>query len=200
MIKLIFIRHPETKWNKQKRYLGKTDIFLSPKGQKQARLLFNYLKNKDISVIYSSKLKRALETATTIAKPYNLEVKEDARLEEIDFGKWEGMTFNQIRKKYPNLARKYLSDPLNTKIPDGESLLKFRNRINKALEKILAREKGTIVIISHAGVNRIIICSLFKLPLSYFWQIKQDIGAINIIEIYKDMNIISLINHTLWEN
>lgn len=200
MIKLILIRHSETKWNKQKKYLGRTDISLSPKGQKQAGLISGYLRNKNISVIYSSKLKRAIETAATIAKSHNLEVKQDAGLNEIDFGKWEGMTFNQIRKKYPILARKYLSDPLNTKIPEGESLLKFRNRINKALEKILAREKGTIVIISHAGVNRIIICSLLKLPLSYLWQIKQDIGAINIIEIYKNMNIISLINHTLWEN
>ena len=200
MIKLILIRHTETKWNKQKKYLGRTDISLSPKGQKQAGFISGYLRNKNISVIYSSKLKRAIETATAIAKPHNLEVKQDAGLNEIDFGKWEGMTFNQIRKKYPDLARKYLSDPLNTKIPEGESLLKFRNRINKALEKILAQEKGTIVIISHAGVNRIIICSLLKLPLSYLWQIKQDIGAINIIEIYKNMNIISLINHTLWEN
>ena len=58
--------------------------------------------------------------------------------------------------------------------------MKFRNRINKAMEKILAQEKGTVAIISHAGVNRIIICNLLKLPLSYFWQIKQDIGAINI--------------------
>ena len=200
MIKLILIRHTETKWNKQKKYLGRTDISLSPKGQKQAGFISGYLRNKNISVIYSSKLKRVIETATAIAKPHNLEVKQDVGLNEIDFGKWEGMTFNQIRKKYPDLARKYLSDPLNTKIPEGESLLKFRNRINKALEKILAQEKGTIVIISHAGVNRIIICSLLKLPLSYLWQIKQDIGAINIIEIYKNMNIISLINHTLWEN
>ncbi len=200
MIKLILIRHSETKWNKQKRYLGKTDIALSPKGQKQAGLISGYLRNKNISVIYSSKLKRALETAATIAKPHNLEVKEDKRLNEIDFGKWEGMTFNQIQKKYPILARKYLSNPLNIKIPEGESLLKFRNRINRALKKILAQEKGTIVIVSHAGVNRIIICSLLKLPLSCLWQIKQDIGAINIIEIYKNMNIISLINHTLWEN
>ena len=217
MIKLIFIRHPTTIWEKQQRYLGRTDIALSRKGERQAELISDYLRNKNISAIYSSSLIRAYQTASIIDKHQSLKVKKDKQLNEIDFGEWEGMTFNQIRKRYPKLAQKYLSNPLNTKIPGAESLLKFRNRINKAIEKILAQKKGTVAIISHAGVNRIIICSLFKLPLSYFWQIKQDIGAINIIEIYQDIhpvksceagisqkaksfngvNIISLINQAL---
>ncbi len=144
---------------------------------------------------------RAYQTACAISEYHPLlKVKRDEALNEIDFGKWEGMTFNQIKRKYPAISQKYLSDPLNTKIPQGESLLKFRSRVNKALEKILVQKKGAVAIISHAGVNRIIICSLLKLPLSYFWKIKQDVGAMNIIEIYKDINVISLINHTLWEN
>lgn len=200
MIKLIFIRHPETKWSKQKKYLGKTDISLSLKGQGQAKLLSNYLKNEDISVIYSSRLKRALETAAIIAKSYNLKMKTDAMLDEIDFGEWEGMTFKQLQKRYSKLVQTYLSDPLNAKFPSGESLLEFKNRVDEALEEILARERGTVVIVSHAGVNRISICSLLNLPISCFWQIKQDIGAINIVEIYQNTNIISLINHTLWGN
>ena len=76
--------------------------------------------------------------------------------------------------------QKYLSNPLNTKIPGDDSLMKFRNRKNKAMEKILAQEKGTLAIIAHAEVNSIIIFKLLILPFSYFWQIKQDIGAINI--------------------
>ncbi len=200
MIKLIFIRHTTTDWNEQRRYLGVTDVSLNQKGRKQAELISNYLRNENISAIYSSNLIRTYQTACIIAKQHSLKVKKDERLDEIDFGEWERMTFNQIQKKYPKLAREYLSDSLNTKIPKGESFLKFRNRINKALEKILAQEKGTIVIVSHAGVNRVIICNLLKLPLSYFWKIKQNIGAINIIEIYNNSNVISLINYALWEN
>ncbi len=200
MIKLIFVRHPETDWNKQRRYLGRTDIGLNQRGLKQAELISDYLRNKNISAVYSSNLKRAYQTACIIAKQNSLEVKKDERFNEVDFGKWEGMTFEQLQKKYPKLAQEYLSDPLNVKIPGGESLLKFRKRVNEALKKILAKEKGTVVIVSHAGVNRIIICNLLKLSLSYFWQIKQDIGAINIIEIHKKTNIIFLINHTLWED
>jgi alpha-ribazole phosphatase len=200
MIELIFIRHPATSWGKRQKYLGRTDIALSRKGERQAELISNYLGNKNISAIYSSNLIRAYQTASIIAERHSLKIKKDGRLNEIDFGEWEGMTFGQIRKKYPQLAQKYLSDPLNTKIPGAESLTKFRNRINKATEKILAQDKGMVAVVSHAGVNRIIICNLLKLPFSYFWQIKQDIGAINIIEIHKSANIISLINHIPWEN
>ncbi len=200
MIKLILIRHPATKWENQPRYLGRTDIALSQKGEKQAELISNYLRNKNIFAIYSSNLMRAYQTASIIARHHSLKVKKDGRLNEIDFGEWEGMAFRQIQKKYPELARKYLLDPLKTKIPKAESLIKFRNRIKESMDKILTQEKGTIAIISHAGVNRIIICNLLKLPFSYFWQIKQDVGAINIIEIHKNTNIIFLINHTLWEN
>lgn len=221
MIKLILVRHPATKWDGKRRYLGRTDIALNQKGERQAEVISDYLRNENIFAIYSSSLRRAYQTASIIAKWHSLKpignfksggeaqnkiisggikIKKDERLNEIDFGEWEGMKFDQIRKRYPKLARKYLSHPLNTRIPGAESLLKFRNRITKALEEILAREKNTVVIVSHAGVNKIIICNLLKLPLSYFWQIKQDIGAINIIEIHKSLNLISLINHILWEN
>ena len=200
MIKLIFIRHPETDWNKQKRYMGSTDIPLNNKGKKQARAISGYFKNENISVIYSSKLKRALETAKLIARPHNLKVKEDKRLNEINFGEWEGLTFEQIQKKYPVLAREYLSKPQNIKIPGGESFKEFKNSIKASLGEILAQEDGDVVIVSHGGVNRVIICELLKIPFSHLWQIKQDGGAINKIEIYEDTNVVSLLNHVLWEN
>jgi len=200
MIKLILIRHPETDWNKQKRYMGRADIPLNSRGRKQARIISNYLKKEKVSVVYSSGLKRALETAELIAKTHNLKVKEDERLNETDFGQWEGMTFKQIQKRYPGLAKKFLSNLLKLKIPGGESFSEFKNRISASLKEILAEEQGNVVIIAHGGVNRVIICELLKIPFSHLWQIKQDGGAINKIEIYEDINVASLINYIPWEN
>jgi len=200
MIKLIFIRHTETEWNKQKKYLGKTDVALSRKGIKQSEIISHYLKGKKITAVYSSGLKRAYQTASIIAEKHSLKVKKDERLDEIDFGDWEGMTFSQVQKKYPRLAKKYISVPLDTKIPKGESFFKFKSRINRSLKEILNKAKGTVVIVSHGGVNRVIFCDLLKIPFSHFWQIKQDLGAINIIEVYGKNNIASLVNCVLWEN
>jgi len=176
--------------------MGSADIPLNNKGKKQARAISGYFKNENISVVYSSKLKRALEAANLIAKSHNLKVKQDERLNEIDFGRWEGMTFEQIQKRYPKVAAKFLSNLLKLKIPGGESFSEFKNRIKAFLKEILAQEKGDVVIVSHGGVNRIIICELLELPFSCFWKIKQDMGAINTIEVHKNTNIASLINYT----
>ncbi len=199
-MELILIRHTTARGDDQKKYLGSTDFSLNRKGYKQAEHISYYLKNKNISAIYSSNLKRACETATLIAKPHRIKIQKEGGLNEFHFGCWEGKTFSEIQKKYPTLAREYLTNPLGTKISGGESFGKFKNRVKKALGKILNRREGTIVIVSHGGVNRMIICSLLNLPLDYFWQIKQDIGAINIIEIYHHSKIISLLNGVLWEN
>ncbi len=200
MIELIFIRHPETEWNKEKRYLGKTDVALSRKGKKQSEIISKYLKKKKITAVYSSDLKRAYQAASDIAEKHSLKVKKDKRLNEIDFGAWEGLTFEQIRKKYPKLAEKYLFLPLDTRAPYGESFTSFKNRINRALKEILAGARGTIVIVGHGGVNRVIFCSLLKIPFFFFFQIKQEAGAINVIEIHKGVNVTSLVNFILWEN
>ena len=200
MIKLILIRHPETEWNEKKRYMGRADIPLNSKGKKQARIISNYLKKEKVSVVYSSGLKRALETAELIAKTRNLKVKQDPRLNETNFGRWEGMTFKQIQKRYPGLAKKFISNLLKLRIPGGESFPEFKNRINGFLKEILTRKKGNVVIVSHGGTNRVIICSLLKIPFSHLWQIKQNNGAISIIEIYKDTNVAALINYVPWEN
>jgi len=180
--------------------MGRADIPLNSRGRKQARIISNYLKKEKVSVVYSSGLKRALETAELIAKTHNLKVKEDERLNETDFGQWEGMTFKQIQKRYPGLAKKFLSNLLKLKIPGGESFSEFKNRISASLKEILAEEQGNVVIIAHGGVNRVIICELLKIPFSHLWQIKQDGGAINKIEIYEDINVASLINYIPWEN
>jgi len=200
MIKLILIRHPQTNWNKTERYLGRTDIGLNQKGKKQARAIGRYLKKEKITAIYSSDLSRALTLAALLAKQHGLASKKDKRLREIDFGFWEGLTFSQIQKKYPVIVKKYLNNPLKTTIPGAESFLNFKKRVSRIFGEILKAKKGTVVVVSHGGVNRLIICRLGCLPASYFLRIKQDLGAINIFEIYERTNIISKINQIVWEN
>ncbi len=199
-MEIIFIRHPSTDGNEQKKYLGNTDAVLSRKGEKQARIIARFLRKKKISAVYSSALKRSFWLASLIAREHSLKVKQEKGLCEFDFGQWEGMTFDQIKKKYPRIAQKYLLDPLNVRIPGGESFSRFKNRVIMVIKKILRKEKGTVVIVGHGGVNRIIFCFLMKIPFLRFWHIKQDVGAINAIEMNKGFNVISFLNLKLWED
>jgi alpha-ribazole phosphatase len=198
-MEIIFIRHPATDANEQKKYLGNTDAVLNQRGEKHIKLIARFLKNKKISAVYSSSLERAFRTAQAIAKEHSLNVTKEKGLDEFNFGVWEGKTFEEIQKEYPSEAKDFLFNPLKLKVTKGESFSSFKKRVEKALAGILEKETGTIVIVSHGGVNRIIICSLLGLPFTHYWQMKQDLGAINIIERIKGFSTISLLNFKPWE-
>jgi alpha-ribazole phosphatase len=197
-IKLILIRHGETLWAKENRYQGHTDVELSERGRKQVKLLAKRLAKEKITAIYASDLQRASETAKAIAKFHSLKVKETPLLREISFGDWEGLKFEEIEARDKELVKKWKNDLPNFRPPQGESLPELKARAEKFLQKILKRHKGeNIIVVSHGGFIRIILCSLFNLDFSkFFWRIKQDLGAINIIEFFEGEPVISLLNDT----
>ena len=100
MTRLYLARHGQTEWNRLSKVQGRTDIELSETGIIQAKLLAKRMKRENIDVIYSSNLKRALKTAEAIAEYKNFSINESEKYQEICFGPWEGMTINEIKKKY----------------------------------------------------------------------------------------------------
>lgn len=200
MVEITLVRHCETDWNKEKRYLGKTDIPLNKNGIKNAEILGKFLKNKNFTEIYSSELSRAYQTAKIISNFYGLNVKKIKEFNEIDFGEFEGLTFNEIKEKFGDeVVNKYLKDTLNFKFPNGESFRKFYFRTMKGLNFILNKhnDNSNILIVSHSGVNKIIIGNALKISFKKsFWRIKQDIGCINIINFFVPENfaVVELIN------
>ena len=196
--KLILIRHGETLWAKENRYQGHTDVELSERGKKQIKLLARRLAKEEIAAIYSSDLLRASETAKSIAKPHRLKVSQTPLLREISFGDWEGLKFEEIEVRDEELVKKWKNDLPNFRPPKGESLSELKARAEKFLQEILRKHKGeNIIVVSHGGFIRIILCSLLNLDFSkFFWRIEQDLGAINIIEFFEGEPVISLLNDT----
>lgn len=199
MAQLILIRHGVTDWNEQQKYIGSTDLNLSKKGIAQARAISNALKNEPLTAIYSSEFKRALQTAEIIAENHNLKINVLPGLNEIDFGKWEGLTFNQIDNEWPNFFERWVTGEGGLP-PDGESIEAFKNRVKDALNRIIAqnsKESRTVVIVAHAGTIKQIICHLLGLDFSEMWRISQDSGAISKIDLYNDgKNVLTLLNDT----
>ena len=160
-MKFIIVRHGETSWNIQKRFQGKTDIGLSENGLKQAEMLAKKLSKEKIDAIYTSRLKRAVKTAEKIQKFHKkAKIMKTKRLNELSWGIWEGAMLDEVKKKYPELYEKREKDRFNFKITKGESLKMVKKRIKKFLGGIMEKSKGTILIVSHLNVNRVMIGTL----------------------------------------
>jgi len=182
MKKLIFIRHGETDYNLGKQYCGFSNPSLNSKGILQAKKLKSKLIGLNLKVdkVYSSDLRRAVETAKIVFKSKPLELNSDFR--EMNFGIFEGLNYQEIMQKYPQIYIRWIDDPLNIKPPEGESLVDLFRRVKRGLSKIFTQDKDeTIAIVTHAGPIRIILCEALNYKLDYFWKIEQDISALNII-------------------
>ena len=179
MLEIILVRHGETAWNAGETFRGKKDIPLNETGVNQAQLLGEYLRDEKIDVIYSSPLSRAVETAEAVAAHHDLAVDIVGNLVDMDFGEWEGLTVGEVKDRYEELYRDWLDTPEQVKIPGGESLADVEQRVVPFLEDAVARlGEGTIVLVSHRVVLKVLICNLLCLGNAAFFNVKLDNAAV----------------------
>ncbi|MBI2140075.1 histidine phosphatase family protein [Candidatus Woesearchaeota archaeon] len=160
-MKLFLIRHGETQWNQQGLYQGRSDIPLSPEGIEQAEKAGKALALEPLKVIYSSPLKRALQTAQIIAKAHKTTEKistlpstlppipspilppipliQEPCLCERDYGKWEGLALAEVKQKFSEDYSRYCKDRINTRPPGGESLADVKQRLKHFAERLVNR-------------------------------------------------------------
>ncbi|MBI4304381.1 MAG: histidine phosphatase family protein, partial [Chloroflexi bacterium] len=170
----------ETEWNVEEIFRGRIDVGLNERGRKQAELLAEYLSESKLEAVYSSPLQRALVTARAIASHHNLEVIVSPGLIDFDFGQWQGLSLREVRLKYAELYHEWTTHPERVKIPGGETLDAIRERAMEVVEEVVAKHKGTVVLVSHRVVNKVLILALLGLDNSHFWNIKQDTCGISI--------------------
>ncbi len=161
----------------EKRYIGHTDPALSAEGIRQAEALARELAKHTVSGVYSSDLLRASQTAAIIAAKFNLSVKTEKRLREIHMGDWENLTFTEVRSKYPDEYEKRGKDIAHYRRPGGESFTDVRDRALAGFNEIVRSSTGDVVIVAHAGVNRVILCGLMSVPLQDIFTIKMDYAS-----------------------
>lgn len=201
---IYLIRHGETEGPK-KVYKGHIDIPLSRKGIEQVEKVSEALKEirekyeLDKYIILSSPLKRALKTAQILSKNLEIEVKSMNILKERSFGKWEGMSIDEIISSYPEDFEKWRENPAYFSPPEGESTIEVSIRAKKAIEEILKKYKGfQVFLTAHGGINRVILCNILNIPLENIFRIEQDFACLNIIEFYDPYPLIRLLNGVFW--
>jgi broad specificity phosphatase PhoE len=177
MTEVTLARHGETEWNVAEIFRGRIDIGLSQNGQRQAELLGEYLSRCRLEAVYSSPLRRALETAEVVAGRHKMGVATAAGLIDLDYGQWQGLSQQEVKEKYGELYQEWHDHPERVRMPSGESLDDVRQRALEVVSEA-ARYEGRVILVSHRVVNKVLICALLGLDNSHFWNIKQDTGAI----------------------
>lgn len=182
--KVILVRHGETEWNHEGRFLGQSNPGLNDNGRIQAQAIALQLSSTNIDVIFSSDLDRAVQTSEAIAQACKARISMVPALREINFGAWEGLTFEEIAARYPVLWNEWLKDPFQVRIPDGETAEEVRCRVIQAWNCMVdnACTPKTAVIVAHGGPLRLLICHLLGILPSRQWEFQLQHGGLMVLE------------------
>ena len=195
--RIYLLRHGETTWNVERRYQGTLDSPLSETGRQQTSRTSDALRSAPLRAVYSSPLRRALETAAVIASPHGLPVRTHDGLSEIRVGEWEGLTVAEIETRYGESVRQWYDTPHLARIPGGETIEEMRERAAAAVDEIRRRHEGeTVAAVAHGGVNKTILLTVLGAPLSSYWRIRQHNACVNVLEYQGDRAVMLIMNET----
>lgn len=199
MLHIYLVRHGQTEWNVGGRFQGQSDIKLSEIGRKQAQLLTKYFPAHQLQAIYASTLERAKETANILAERYHAPVHLRDDLREMNFGDWEGLTFDEISKDWQNGGNEFFEHPEALMPPHGETFMEGQKRGIKALQDIMQQHTGEmeeIAIVAHGAILRTLIAYVLHIPIQYVWRMRQGNTAISRLTIYDNNWMIDYMNNT----
>lgn len=183
-LELILVRHGETDWNKEGYFRGHEDVKLNARGIAQADAVAEALRSKVFEAIYSSPLKRAMVTATRIAMPHEIKVRENMAFVDINYGTWQGKKESVVKERYAPLYKRWKETPHKVKFPGGESVKKAWKRVNSGLRELLVLHgTGCVVIVSHRIPLKFMTTYLLGRPLKEFNEVVHDPCAISVFEI-----------------
>jgi ribonuclease H / adenosylcobalamin/alpha-ribazole phosphatase len=182
----VLLRHGQTPMSVQRRYAGRSDTPLTDLGVQQAAAAAKRLASAGITLIVTSPLLRAARTADEVAAVTGAPVLTDAGFRETDFGAWEGLTFAEVRERWPDELRAWLADPAVAP-PGGESFAAVSTRVTGALHRALAgREGQVILIVSHVTPIKTLVAAALLAPPAAMYRMHLDVAALSEVDWYPD--------------
>ena len=182
----LLLRHGQTPMSVQKRYAGRSDVPLTDVGVQQAAAAAKRLASADVGVIVTSPLLRAAATAQEVAAVTGAAVVTDDGFRETDFGAWEGLTFAEVRERWPSEVTTWLADP-DAAPPGGESFTDVSTRVTAALHRVLADRDGQrVLIVSHVTPIKTLVAAALLAPPAALFRMHLDVAALCEIDWYAD--------------
>lgn len=186
----LLVRHTEPA-NAEGRCYGRLDIELSARGRQHAEQLARQLANCELTAIYSSPSRRALDTAFALGKEHAIEPRIVDDLREINFGRLEGRRYDEIEATDPHVYSAWMTTPGQVRFPDGECFTDLSERSCRALDAIRLRHRGeTVAVVTHGGVVRAALAKALCLPADAAFRIDQPYGCVSIIDWYDETAIL----------
>lgn len=191
MPKINLIRHARTEANEKKQFCGSMQTKVLESIDEIRDKLLLKISVEDLGIVYSSPSDRAIFTASAITE--DILINDDFR--EIDFGLFEGMTYEEIAKAFPEEGEKWQADNMRYVFPEGESIEDFYNRCAKGLDDIIEKNSSeNITIFTHGGVIQAILAYVLGDNINLFWQFKADNCSVTRLDVSGDLIIVDFVN------
>ena len=198
---LYFLRHAEVEAKYQGVFGGRIDMNLSPRGTEQAEKLAAYLGLKKFDALYASPMIRVQQTLKPILNEMKIVPVIMPGLREVDFGDWTGCNWAQITERFGVRAFDWLSQIENGTMPNAETAVTFRARVEPCMESILTAHPGqTIAVACHGGVIRMALAILLNLKFSQTAAFEIDYASLTHVLCSPEKNELQLLNLTPWRD
>ena len=186
MTRIFVARHGQTEGNESRIYRGRWDLPLNENGLEQAKRAAGALQGVTLSAIYTSPLRRAMQTADAVAVKQKVQPVEEEGLIDIDYGDWTRMPDARVAEEFPDLYRRWKQSPETMVFPGGEGLSSVRARVEPALTRLAERHPDeNIALVSHRVPIKILLCAALGLDESAFWKVQIDTASITALDFHQ---------------
>ncbi len=197
-VRVLLLRHGQTAMSAAGVFSGRSDPELTDLGQEQARRAASYLASRQetgegIGRVICSPLTRTRQTAEAAAGALGLEVETDRNLIETDFGRWEGLTFDEVHRRWPEEHAAWVAD---TCVPTvgGESMSEVERRCSALVGGL--RGAGTVLLVSHVSPIKAILREALQVPSTMYSTLHLDLAGLSVVEFYPDHSVVREVNDT----
>lgn len=189
------VRHGQTMLNKARRYQGTSNSPLTDVGRRQAEALAERLRPTPLRAVVVSPCLRAQETAELIMAGRQAEWIDEPHWCETNHGRWEGLTYHEVRQRFPQEAVARFADALHGRAEGGESLAEVAQRVTEGWRVLLQQQPaGRVLLVTHATPIQLVLCLLSGMSPTHHWRWRIDLGSITAVDVYGGGTIIRRVN------
>jgi probable phosphoglycerate mutase len=185
MIRLHFLRHGQTALSRADMFCGRRlDPPLTAEGGAMAEAFAAAYRTTEWQAVYCSPLQRAISTAAPLARAVGLGLEIREELAELDYGRWDGKTVDEVSGAHRVEYERWVADPAWNPPTDGETAVALAQRMTRAVEEIDAgHDDGNVLVVSHKASIRVVLCALLGVDVGRFrYRFGCPVGSVSIVE------------------